>query len=523
MTLLGITPTGGHVIPSRLADLVRHLNSGRLTAAALVASAVLALGCVLSTPVDRDEHMHAAAARLLVDHALYTDLVFTHPPLSAWVQAAGLAVWAGPETLLPLRLTQWVIVLGLGAVLTLVLRRVGASPLLAGLLVLLLVHTQILRGSMGLARSHELALLLGLAPWILLPIRRDDRGRAWRLVLAGVLAALAGTTRLTHLSLTLLAVAWPLLAPSAMADGRRDVRWTALGAVFATAVVSACAWGPDLATLRFGLIDYHLLNARFHEAVGLGRGLSWEGKLRDAARFYRSTDLATWSILVATALVLVTGWARIWTTPRWRLGLGVVICGVLMVVVPRPIQQAYYEILLVGGMLLVAAAAAGLAGRPRRILNALVVLGLVINIGHHLPDTVRLLTAATHPSRWPARTLHQSGRRLAGMIPGSSRPVVTTHPLYVLEAGLPLDPAFSAGEFVWRLGETIDMARRDRLTLVTAASIDAHLAAQPPAAVIAVAAAPWDGPLSNWARRYGWKMHPLAGGVVVWMRDQDVR
>ncbi|MEZ4386038.1 MAG: hypothetical protein R3D98_00385 [Candidatus Krumholzibacteriia bacterium] len=494
-----------------------------MTLAALAVGAALTVGLALTAPVSRDEHMYQAAAALLPQQALYDAFVFPQPPVSAWFYAAVQAAWPGPEVLLPARLAQAVVSLGLGLVLWGLLRRQGAPPLPAASLLLLLVHTEVLRESLGLARNDVLALALSLSPWLLLPVHPGDDEQVWRLVTGGALAGLGLACRLTHAPLTLLAVAWPLLAPTTVTGGRREAGWIALGAVLVLGAVTAALWGTDLAALRFSLVDYHLLNARFHAASGLGEGLDLAGKLHDAGRLCRRTDLAAWSALVLVALVLVQGRGRAWSPTRWRLGLLVMVCGVVMVAVPRPVQNAYYATLLIGGALLVAAAMARLVGRPHRVLQGVLAVAVLVGLGNLAASDVAVMREVLHPSHWPAVQIHAAGRRLDVAMGEARGPVIATHPLYVLEAGRQLDPAFAAGEFVWRLGPVLRRVRVGRADLVTDARLAAHAAAVPPAAVLMVVAAPWDRPLGEWARARRGQMWSVAGGVVLWTPPPGVR
>lgn len=509
-------------------EILRRFRPHQLVATAALLSALIVIGTALTAPVDRDEHMYAAAATLPDGQALYRDVVFTHPPLSAWWYGAAVDLWPGDEVLLPMRLAQGLVLLALGGTLFGVFRRLGAGSSVAALLVLLLVNLDVFRESMGAARSHELALLMAMAPWLVLPIYSGDDQSRWRLLAAGALAGLAIMTRHTYLPLAMLAVAWPALVPTVTRDGRREVLWTLLGCVVSLGLVVWLARDAHGTVLRFGLWDYHLLNVRFHELEGLGKGMTVPQKLDHLRRYYRHTDLAVWSTLVLTALVTCGGWSRPWSLLRWRLAQVMLVCGAVMMLVPRPAQIGYDEAWLVGGAMVVAAATARLAGRPKQVMLSVLGLGVLVCLVHHGGDTVGTLQRAAHPGQWPAVSMHATGRRLDAALDDRSGHVLTTHALYALEAGRPIDPALATGEFVWRLDGLVPDDVRGDLGLVTPGSLGLRLATFPPAALIAVAAAPWDAPLSEQARQLGWRMQPLAGGVVVWLPpplsgDSDIK
>jgi hypothetical protein len=339
-------------------------------------------------------------------------------------------------------------------------------------------------------------------------------------VLAGALAGLGLACRLTHAPLALAVVAWPLLAGAPRSVGwRRQIAWLGLGAALPLTWVAVRLWGTDPASLWFSLVDYHLLNARYHDLAGLGVGRDVAGKVHDLGRLYRHTDLAAWSGLVAVAALLLLARGR---GRRWRPGVVVMACGLVMLLVPRPLQTTYYVTLLAGGIML-AASAGELAGRARSVLGGVLALAVLVSLGHHAVRDGRAVAGVLRPSRWPAVQMHAAGGRLGVALRDVSGPVVATHPLYVLESGRDLDPAFASGEFVWRLGTVLGDRRLPGVALVTAERLAAHVAARPPAGVLMVVVAPWDQPLGDWARAQGWRAASVAGGVVVWRPDPDVR
>ncbi|MBD3220664.1 hypothetical protein GF314_05435 [bacterium] len=511
-------------IETTLTSVREAVTGPRAAGVMLVLAALTVVVVGLSTPVSRDEHLYLAAAALAGDLRPGADFAILQGPLSTWYHAAVLAVWPGAEVLLPARLAQIVVAWLVGLVLWAVMRRLGASRLLAAALLLLLVHTEVVRESLGVARNYEPAILLSLLPWLLLPLEPGDPEHRWRLVAAGALATLAVGLKLTHAATAVVTILWPAVAPTTTTGGRRDVLWTLLGAGLAAGLALLVLLGTDAELVRFGLVDYHLANARFHEAAGLGGGMTVAGKFDDAARLIRRTDLAAWSVLVVIALGLAAASGRGRPVVRWRVGAVLLAAGAVMVAVPRPVQTSYYATLLLGGVLVVAATPAWLGARARRARRSLVALALVataIAVVHISGRDVRAASVALRPDAWPARIVHDAGRRLDRAIGERRGRVLTTHPLYALEAGRPLDPAMATGVFVWRLGDHLDRRLAADPRLLVPARLGAHLAVRPPVAIVVEAAAPWDAPLSRWARAREWRMHPLAGGTVAWIPPAD--
>jgi hypothetical protein len=494
--------------------LVRTVTPSRGTAALLILATMIALAEPLTAPVSRDEHMYQAAAQAV--DSLYRDTAFLQPPLSAWFYAGVRELSRGPEVLLAARWAQAIIVVLLGVVLWRLLGRLGCSPLARAGLLILLLHTEPVRISLGVARNYELALILSLVPWLLLPLTGGRSPAAWRLALAGGVAVLAVACRLTHAAPALLVLAWPLVL-GCLDRWRRDLAWLVVGGVVALGLVAVGLRGADPELLRFGLIDYHLANARFHEAAGLGNGLSVVDKLQELDRFWRPTDRVVWSIVVLLSLLIVGVAVRRGRGERWRLSAGLLLCGAAMALIPRPTQASYDEMLLIAGILMAGTAVSVARGRARHALHAVIAVSVLVAVIHLGDRNARILAQAARPATWPARSLHEAGRRLAAVVPGQQAVVLTTHPLYALEADRTLDPVLASGEFVWRLGEHLPPRWSDDPRLLTPLTLATHVVRRRPEAIVVEAAAPWDAPLSDWARRQGWRMHPLAGGVVVWL------
>ena len=488
--------------------------------AILAVSWLVCLALTLTEPVNRDEHMYQAAAALLGQSQLYEDVAFFQPPYMAWAYAGWQRLVPGEWILLSARVFKALLALGLLLVLFRLLRRLGADGLLAALLVLLLVHLSAVRGIVGVARNYDLAQLVVLSALLVLPLRPGDEAGRARLVLAGMLAGVAVGVKLTYLAPALVVVGWPLIAPAAQADGRHNVLWTSVGALLGLTPAFVLLVTTDLAAVRFDLVDYHLLNATWHEREGLGLGLDPAGKLHEVRRLYRHTDNAALLVLTMMSLGLAIRRGRGDSSPVWRLAPWLLAAGVVMVAVPRPIQPAYFAPLLVAAILMVATAAACLEGRSRRTLTVIAAAACLVTVVHHGTDDVRRLGRLGAPRTWPVVRLHEAGRALADLtahVP--DQPVVTTHPLYALEAGRPLAPELATGEFAWRLGDLLAPETQRRFHLVTPGTLADLLAVQTPSAVVVEAASPWDEPLAAWARGAGWRTASVAGGVLAWLPE----
>jgi len=494
------------------------IGNRRFVAGALALCWLLCLCAALTSEVNRDEHMYQAAAALLAHERLYADYAFLQPPYAVWIYAGVQELTPGDRVLLGARLFKALVAAGLLVALFRLLRRLASDPVLAALLVALLVHDSVVRGMVGLARNYDLAQLAILGALLLLPLRRTDPQGRLRLVLAGTLAGAAVGCKLTYAPLALAAVGWPLVAPACFVAGRRALAWTAIGCVAGLLPLGGACLGVDPAVLRFNLLDYHLLNGTWHVRAGAGEGLDLAGRVHDARRLYRDTDHAALAVLTLVAAAL-TGWRG---RPRGdsggRLGWLLVAAGVVMVAVPSPVQPAYYAPLLVGAAAVAASCAARLAGGARRALGMVAAAACLVAVAHHGAADLRLLRAAARPAAWPVARLHEAGEALAALTADRpDQPIATTHPLYALAAGRPLESAFATGEFAWRVGDLVDDEAQRRFRLVSPRTLPALIAERPPAAIVVEAAAPWDGPLVDAARARGWRRAALAPGVDAWL------
>jgi hypothetical protein len=95
--------------------------------------------------------------------------------------------------------------------------------------------------------------------------------------------------------------------------------------------------------------------------------------------------------------------------------------------------------------------------------------------------------------------------------------VATTHPIYVLEAGLRLYPELGAAEFAWRSGSLLSPEQRERFRLASGETLESLLRERPPAAILIETRAPWDGPLLDWAQEKGWRqIAPMDSTLLIW-------
>ncbi|MGH8094353.1 MAG: hypothetical protein ACREIF_12915 [Chthoniobacterales bacterium] len=86
-----------------------------------------------------------------------------------------------------------------------------------------------------------------------------------------------------------------------------------------------------------------------------------------------------------------------------------------------------------------------------------------------------------HASHWPVFAAHEEGLTMERFVPHGR--ILTLAPIFPLEGGLEIYPAFATGPFAWRTARFIDTQRRARFGFMAPADLAAFLKQQPPDAI----------------------------------------
>ena len=173
------------------------------------------------------------------------------------------------------------------------------------------------------------------------------------------------------------------------------------------------------------------------------------------------------------------------TPKRWNL-TGVLITLPFLLIgcfAPSPLFQQYFYPLV---PFLLLAALYGLASvapetvwfRRTLVLGALCVV-LSVGLGRRIYDHIGLLASARS---WTPVKFHRFGVELRPL--AASGRVLTLAPIYPLEAGLPIYPALATGPFAWRISPYVEPGKAARLGMITPATLEATLDADPPGAFL---------------------------------------
>lgn len=500
-----------------MADWLSPHFERRIAFALVAVCWLLCAGTALTDRIDRDEHMYLAAARLSADHRLYEDFAFLQTPYSVGVYRTVLALSPDPWTLLPARIFKTLVTAAMMGLLFVVLRRLGARPLLAASLISLLYLTDPVRQMAAYARNYDLAQLCILAGIWIAPLQsRDPRGGA-RLVAVGALAAVAIGFKLTYAPLAALLAIWPVVA---IPDRRKAAAgWIALGGLAGLVPAAFTMGGIDLAVLRINLLDYHFMNAELHAALGQEPLATLPDRLSRAIGTLLAREHRPLLSVSVFALALnVAQWSRprAWVPgPRAWFVLALMAGAIAVAAVPRPIQGAYFGPAFFGMTMFVAVATNRLTSRGKDAMLLLGIATLAVAGSLKVGTGAEVLRRASDPDRWTGVVAHRVGAEIA--IAADGRPVVTTHPIYALEAGAAIPAEFATGAFAWRVGSLLGPERRARIRTSSEEALANLLDRERPGAIVTETGLNWDDAMIGWARDEGWtERASVDPRVIIW-------
>jgi hypothetical protein len=482
-----------------------------VTFALLLVCWVFCASNALNERIDRDEHMYLSAARLSEDFRIYEDFAFLQTPYSVGVYRAVLALAPDPWTLLPARIFKTIVTAAMITLLFIALRRFGARPLMAAGLITLLYMTDVIRDVAAYARNYDLAQMGILAGICIAPLRDTDPSGRVRMVLVGALASIAVGFKLTYAPLTVVLIAWPLTFGS----GRRLDRatWLGAGAILGLIPAAVTMIGVDPAVLRLNLLDYHFLNAEYHAAAG-NEPLSsfWDRLSRTAGTLLAREHRPLLAMSTFGLALNLAQWSRpkAWIPgPRAWFVIAFLVASVVLTAVPRPIQLAYFAPTFFGMTFFVAVATGRLTRGGRQTMLLLTLASVAVTGSLKFEKEWGLLVRASDPDNWTGIVTHRVGQQLVEITePG--RPVATLHPVFVLDAGLPIYRELATGPFAWRVGPFLGPELQALLHSTSAEGLDDLLEEHPPGAVVTKIGTKWDGSFVAWANDAAWRKQDSA-------------
>lgn len=468
------------------------------------------LGIVVLRPIDHDEGQYVAAVALMRSGMPYRDFAYLQTPLQPLLFAP-LAWLCEGWLFLALRAVNALCATGAAALLYRSVHRAGGSPRSARTAAMALVTSHAFLFASTVARNDALPLLLHMGGLALLIDGRRVTRRPPCLMLAGLLLGAAASAKISY---GLPAAAIGLYALLNVRQFGATGVFALAGGGVAGGLPTLILWAvaPDAAW--FGIIDYSLKAPL--EWQTLNQRLFMVEAPLSILRLLRY--LAQGSALLALVAIGVSTLRRPARSPITTRPLDyMIVAGLLAAWLPRPIYVQYLVPLLPAlflrfGLMLDTPLWRGPA--------AVAALALCMTAGaaETLIRIVPNIASGHSPLFTAMRDAHAIGQSVhASAIAG---PVVSLAPERVVDSGIPLDPRFAAGPFLFRTRDLLTPAQQRAFHVLNGATVAAGLTRYPPAAIVTgPESAPYpaarqglDPSLIAWAVAHGYRPASLPSG-----------
>lgn len=432
----------------------------------------------IATPFDHDESQYIAGAYFSSHMLIFRDFLYLQPPVHSWLFAP--LTWLFPQDMVAaMRLATAATALGVLLTLWNAQRIAGISRDSAAIATALAGATAAFQFTGSVVRNDMLATLLtSLAMLLLLAARRNRRPGHW--FGAGFFFGLAIATKLNFAPLALAAGLFTLQAGGR--EGWRTALLLALGGL------AGCLplWvsfiiAPESALygiFTFGATAPHA----WYTVNGAGSELLFTEKLADLLKF-----LAKGPALVAMVLLAGHWWFnrnRV-VSPGRCLSRWMICGGLLGAALPTPSQLQYV-------MALTAPLALGLgyllddARRwpfaTREAVLGVLCLASVPGMLRATGDVVAMAQEGSPITQANSQALWMGALVRAGD-EDSDDSIATLSPHLAVDSGVPIDPRFATGPFVYRSGWTVKASQARRIHAMTP-EILTDLDRDPPDAIL---------------------------------------
>ena len=479
----------------------------------------------ISQRIYSDEQLFLGGAGLMArgEGLVYRDFFYNHMPTHALVLAALC------------RLTSWwtfaarTLDAACGALIATLIfesaRRVASSAprgwrnAVAVSVVAIFLFNPVTSDAVGKVWNHDFAAVACLGGLLALcaGLSRPTPAR-WTLA-AGVLAAIAATSRLTFAPLLVVFPLLILLAPGGSfvvgraigARVRLLASWSIGLVIGAAPALWICLQSPAVA--YFGNVRFNAYSARYHAEDTSKRQLLLSKKFE----FVGDALAASPSLSIIFALTLIAFVIAFWQ-PRCvpsSLARVRLVCLTLIVAIasvaafaPTPMYNQYLYGPMPFAILAIAWSAALIDLASRRWLRVAFLVVAATCVGFGATEYRGVWRLAT-PSSWTPVQAHADAVRLAELV-GPGR-VLTFAPGLTMEAGLPIYPELAIGRYGIRIGHMLKPKQRTTLHLPDMPTVATWFDRDPPAAVLLVT--PWtpqEKELAALAVAHGYRVRPFS-------------
>ena len=480
----------------------------------------VALACYLAmraiaAPENHDEAQYVAAAMLSGRLLIFRDFLSLQTPLHPWLYSLVAAPFPGYAFIAMRLFTAATAVATLGIV-HLALHRIGMSRTIALVTTLALATCSAFQFSAALVRNDMLPTLLMTAG--LLTMIDPARERFGGELAAGLLMALAVSAKISFGPAALA----PILCYALRSSDHRAGSLRRYGAGFAIGLVPMA--------VPFALAPRAFLDGVFGLAAtipfGWYRDNGMGGSLGLGAKVVSCAKIVCGNPSLLAIALLPIAWRR--RDAATDLLFVVAAGGLIGFLAPTPTHVQYVLPLLPPLFLLMGRGLERVARtRPRLVpLIAVCLTALAITGSYR---SIRSLVSAGDDGL-AAVQLTETAHEIGAIVREDDRAgmIATLSPDRAADAGLPLDPRFATGPFVYRSGDMLVAQRALALHVTTPATLAHDFALRPPAAMLTgyahlsrrVRIDP-EASLIRYATQQAWQPVRLSDGIgTVWLRPR---
>ncbi|GIV75676.1 MAG: hypothetical protein KatS3mg050_0070 [Litorilinea sp.] len=236
--------------------------------------------------------------------------------------------------------------------------------------------------------------------------------------------------------------------------------------------------------------------------------------------------LANSNVLPLVLWLALAGWLLLDRWPemprgdgRERLTLPVAVAGLMALTAtvtaftPSPLFPQYFAMPVPFLLLTLAALQGQLLPSQQDILRRLALVVAAISVLIILPRHTGALHNALDPEKaWSGVAAHDIAYAIrghlvqAGHLDGEASPkVATLSPVYAIEARLDIYPELATGSFVYRIGDLLSPAERERYVATSLSTLHQLLDSDPPAAILITEEGELETPLLEYAQSRGYE------------------
>lgn len=465
-------------------------------------------------PIDHDESQYIAAVALTPRLLPYRDFAFLQTPLQPLLFGPFAPLFTG-HLWEALRLANALLGAGVLWLVFCAQRELGVTERKALIATALLMVCDSFLFGAGTARNDMLPALLATAATYLIVRGFRHAGGASVSFFVGLLGAAATAAKISY--------AFPLAAMLLIAVLDQKMRlhplrwgWLGWGAALAAVPVLALFWLAPQAFL-FGVLRFPAAApALWYEMIGQGWKLGWSAKGLDFAKF-----MALGPSLVALLMLGRNVLRRDNPLPCLYIDM-LVMAGLIAAILPTPVWRQYLIPML--PPLFIRLGVILDQRQPERWTRLALIVTAIAGTTPSALAITEALWSGQAPLALATAQAHEIGS-LARTV-GATGSVAGLSPHYWIDSGLPLDPRFAAGPFIFRTQGLLTRGEERALGLVSLDNVSAALGRDPPAIVITGgernkggASGSLDGALDRYALANGYGRLPLShGGFTIYVR-----